>query len=120
MKISNFGENITRDYITNVSKNGVEGYSFGPAEIIMIVEVITQVIKMWKDCKTPPADAAKSAQSPSIFEKLVLRRTCVKNLGVREFRRTGDKVMESILKEASKLSEKDMAEMYDEEESSDD
>lgn len=118
MKIADLSHEVTCEYVGHLNAAGDDGYSIDPATIMIIMEIVSNVIAMWKDCKKPPVEAAASAKSPSRFERLVLRRTCVKMLGAKEFRRSGDVLMSKLVEKASSLTESNMAEMYEDEEDS--
>ncbi len=117
MKIEELSHQITEDYVSELDPK--EGYSLDPATIMLIATIVSEVIKMWRECKKNKEEAAKMATSPSRFERLALRQICVRTIGRREFYRSGDKLMESLLKNGQTLTPELVQQMYDEEEKDD-
>lgn len=54
---------------------------FGPAEILMIISLITALVKLYKACKKTPAEAHRSMQHPTVWERFRLRWTIWRNGG---------------------------------------
>ena len=117
MTITEISEKVARDYTKELNED--DGYGFDVATIMLIATIVSEVIKMWRECKKNKEEAAKMATSPSRFERLALRQICVRTIGRREFYRSGDKLMESLLKNGQTLTPELVQQMYDEEEKDD-
>lgn len=117
MKIQEISQQVTENYVSGLDEK--DGYSISPATIMLIATIVTEVVKVWKECKKKKEDAVKMATSPSRFERLALRSICVRTIGAREYRRSGDKLMEALLNTGKTLTPETVQEMYDEEEKED-
>jgi hypothetical protein len=108
MKLVKFGEDVVKDY-ENLRGNGV---AIDPATILIIMDVVVKVIDMLQSCKQNPDDVVKMTSSPSIFQRIVLRRVVKDVLGNREYRNSGTELVDSILSNAKKLNTDDVKEMF--------
>lgn len=108
-------EQLANDVAVNFNTtNGAEA-AFDISMIPQIISIAKEVISLWKECnKTPEQLVSSTLNSPSLFEKVILRRTVRHNLGIRKFRKNGDKVIEALLQTGKGYSEADIQELYNE------
>ncbi len=106
MKLADFGDNVSKDY-NNL--NG--GLAFDPATILVIIEVITEVMAMFEACNLDAAGVHKMTSSPSIFQKILLRRAVRNVVGTREFRKSGENLVDALLNNGKRLTEADIKEL---------
>lgn len=112
MNIQKFSTEVAENY---AGKNA----AFDPATIMVIMEIITNIIQMFKDCKKTPEAAVEEAKAPSRWQRILLNSAVRRQIGRKEFRHDGDKIVSALLKSGGKVTVEDMADMYSEQESMD-
>lgn len=99
----------------NYSKlSGDKEAALDPATIYGFVGLIQEVISLFKNCKATPAQAVKSMKSPALGQRLSLRRLVRQELGRKDFRAEGDKVVDALLASGGNLTEGDVQALYNE------
>lgn len=68
----NKSESIANKIAQKLTKN--YGYSFDPFTIIMIAGVIINIIRLVYECRKDKEERVAMLRSPSLIEKIVLRR----------------------------------------------
>lgn len=116
MKIKDLASTVSEEVATKLDD---EGYKFDPATILIIITVISKIIEYWDLCGVDPERATKMANSPSLIEKLVLRRAAITTLGRAEFRKSGGAIMEALEEHGKTLNTTDMQELFADYESQD-
>lgn len=106
------------DMAVKVAKNmpGKSNAALDPAMIPVIIDIVANLVTLFKGCNKTPGEAVKASQNPSRWEHAALRSSVRKQLGMGffKFRREGDDLMEAVLKTGKSMSEPDMSELYDE------
>lgn len=82
---------------TAVNKLSETRSGFDPASIIVIMEVITQVVKMLQDCKKPAKDAAGMMNKPTPMQKALVALYVARATGYAAYRDYGKDIVESLL-----------------------
>ena len=89
----------------------------GISEIILIVNILINVFKLWWECKhkKPAATLHQKIQSGdfSIIERIVFRRIVTKEFGLLSLERRKE-IEATIFEEAKKLTEEQISEMLNE------
>jgi hypothetical protein len=99
----------------NYSKvSGDKEAALDPATISGFIGLIQEVITLFKNCKQTPAQAVKSMKNPSLGQRVSLRRTVRQELGRKDFRAEGDKVVDALLNTGSTLLESEVDALYKE------
>ena len=95
-------------------KNGQA--ALDPAMIPVIIDVVSNLVVMFKNCNKTPGEAVKSSKNPSRWERAALNNAVRKQLGMGffRFRREGDDLVEAVLKTGASATEPDMKDLYDE------
>lgn len=112
MKLSELSKKICENYIAEIDDK--DGYKFDIMTIMMVASLMTEIVRMYRDCKKPAPDVVTSLKSPSIGEKFLLRRTLIENMGRSEFRRSGQAMASAILSSTNNLTAQDVQDLYDE------
>lgn len=96
-------------------KNGTAA-AIDPAMIPVIIDIVGNLIALFKQCNKTSGEALKSAQNPSRWEKIAMNQAIRKQLGMGffKFRREGDELAQAILKTGKSMTDKDMNGLYDE------
>lgn len=94
------------------SKNGEA--ALDPSMIPVIIEVIGNLVTLFKQCNKTPGEALKSSKNPSRWEKIALNTAVRRQVGFRQFRREGDELVAALMSSAATTTEKDIKELYDE------
>lgn len=96
------------------NKNGEA--SLDPAMIPVIIDIVSNLVVMFKNCNKTPIEAIKSSKNPSRWERAALNNAVRKQLGMGffRFRREGDELVEAVMKTGKTMSEPDMKDLYDE------
>jgi hypothetical protein len=82
---------------TAVTKLSGTRAGFDPASIIVIIEVITQVIKMMQDCKKQPQDAANMMNKPTAMQVALVKLYTARAMGYKAYRDLGPEIVDSLL-----------------------
>lgn len=88
--------------------------AFDPAFIMVIAEIIVQLVEALQSCQEDPVAGVEMVNNPSVFAKLVARRSAIKELGRRQFRLHGENVMNSLLDTGQGMTAADMQALYNE------
>lgn len=100
------------DIATRIAAKHVgEGRAIDPLTIMLILGVVTQVLKMWKECKKEPEEITFSCKNPTDKDIALLRRQIRKELGFYRNWREGKKLLEHTLQTASELSTEEVVEL---------
>jgi hypothetical protein len=106
------------DISMKVAKNmpGRGEAALDPAMIPVIIDIVGNLVTLFKQCNKTSGEAVKSAKNPSLWEKVALKQTVRKQLGMGffKFRREGDDLVEAVMKTGKGMTENDMNELYDE------
>lgn len=105
------------DLATKIAKHYTSGSgdtqaALDPAFILLILDVIQQVVGLWRDCKKSHGDAVHQARNPSVWQKLALRRVVKEELGRAEFRARGDALVEAMLKVGKEITIDDLNKVW--------
>lgn len=96
-------------------ENVEEKIAFDPMTILVIIQVIGAIVKMWQDCRATPAQAAASSRDLNVLERLRLRRAirhCVRD---EDFNRAvGTQLFNAIKNAGTAVTEEEIQAMYDE------
>lgn len=93
-------------------QDGIEK-ALDPATISIFLDLILQIMSMFKDCKKDPGEAAGMMKNPTILQRLVARRTVRKNLDYAD-RQYGPAITEALLDTGKTISKADVVELYKE------
>lgn len=95
-------------------KNGEA--ALDPAMIPVIIDIVSNLITLFKSCNKAPGEAMKTAKSPSRWERIALNNEIRKQTGMGffRFRREGSDLVEAVLKTGKDMNEPDMKDLYDE------
>lgn len=107
-------ENVANKVAANMpGKNGAAA-AIDPAMIPVIIDIVGNLITLFKGCNKSPAEALKSAHNPSRWERALLNQQIRRELGVGffKFRREGDDLVEAVMKTGKSMVETDMNELY--------
>lgn len=96
-------------------KNGVEA-AIDPAMISVIIDIVANLVSLFKSCNKTPGEALKASKNPSRWEKVALNQTIRKqlNVGFFRFRREGNEMVEAVMKTGKDMTEPDVKELYEE------
>lgn len=93
-------------------KNGEA--ALDPSMIPVIIDIVSGLIGMFKECNKTPGEAVKISKSPSRWERIALNSAIRRQVGFFKFRREGDELVDAVMKTGKTMSEPDMKELYDE------
>jgi hypothetical protein len=89
--------------------------AFDPMLIVTLVSVVTQIFKVYQECKKTPAQAHESIANPGILERWRLKRLIKKELDDDEMHvHVGGKMVKSTMKVGSTLTTGEVQQIYDE------
>ena len=108
--IDRLADNVVSKF---VAKKG-DGYEFYPAIILVIIEVITQIIEAWQNCRKEPEQAAAMVQNPTWLQDRVLRIRLRRELGWREYRENGEELTVALLEVGNETTAEALAEAFEE------
>lgn len=108
-------DEVANQVANNMPKKRGEA-SLDPAMIPVIIDIVSNLITMFKGCNKTPGEAVKASKNPSRWERIALNQTVRKqlNMGFFKFRREGDELVDAVLKTGANASEPDMKDLYDE------
>ena len=93
----NLVDRTARDVCTQVHRNrGETKYTLDPVTIMLIASVISIVLKIIIE-KCEEQDIQKLSRRPTFLQRLVLRRTLKKKLGLKRFFQEGEEYQQAIL-----------------------
>lgn len=87
----------------------------GIQEIILIINILVNIFKLWWECKKKPSEILVSIKSGklSILEKVTLRRLVTKEFGNITLAKR-KQIEVALLQEASNLTEQEILEIFKE------
>ena len=90
-------------------------YTFDPATIMVIIEMIMKFIEMFQDCKKPVDAAVESARSPNRIEQFVFKLQSNRMLRKAGYSRPARKsIRAGVMETAQGIDAAQMAQMYEE------
>lgn len=92
---------------------GKDNAALDPATIGLFMELIKQFIAMFQGCKTAPA-AHQDMKQPRFIERVRARMLVRENMGGKDFRQNGDKVLDALFETGRDLSANEVEELYKE------
>lgn len=110
-KSEQLAQQVAQDY---AKVSGQKEAALDPATIAGFASLVLEIFSMFKSCKASPAQAVKASKSPNLPQRVALRRTVRSELGRKDFRAEGDKVIEALLNSGNNLTEKDVEALYNE------
>jgi len=84
-----------------------------PASISMYIAIITAVVKLVKRCREAK-DVPESAQQPTSFEQMVVKRVVRRKLGFKRYRREGKDIAQSVFTVGAGSTPEEIDELYNE------
>lgn len=108
-------DEVANQVANNMPKKNGEA-ALDPAMIPVIIDIVSNLISLYKGCNRSPGEAVRSAKAPSGWDRVVLNQTIRKQLGMGffRFRREGAELVEAVMKTGKSFTETDMKELYDE------
>ena len=82
-----------------------------PATLQAFIELILQVIQAIKNCRATPPDAAIMVSRPTMWQKMVVRQTVRRNMSFREYRDSGEQVVDALLKTGKTVSQSEIEQL---------
>ncbi len=107
--LQDFSTDIAKEYS---DKTGNADAALDAGTLLKILEIVSSVITMFKDCQKTPAQALAIAKKPGLWQRLLLRNAVMNHVGRANFRQSGNELMESVLLSAGKLNKNQVAELY--------
>lgn len=96
-------------------KNGDKEAAFDPSMLFTIMDIIGNLVGMFKGCGKTAPQAIQSAKSPNFWEKQAVRRSVRQHLGgFKAMRREGENLVDAVLKTGGDLTVKDVEDLYKE------
>lgn len=92
---------------------GKDNAALDPATIGLFMELIKQFIALFQGCKTAQA-AHQDMKQPRLIERVRARMLVRENMGGKDFRQNGDKVLEALFETGKDLSANEVEELYKE------
>lgn len=112
MNVQDFSTKVAVRYGQVIGK---ENAALDPAMIAVIMQIVTQLIDMFKNCKKKPADVPPAIKNPSVWERIVVRQQAIATMGRREFRQNGgSELVDSVFAAGKDLTTPDVQKMFDE------
>lgn len=103
-------DRVARDVALTMAINpdGTQG-AFDPSSIFVILEIITALLGGFQNCNRGGVkELVKTSHNPSRWDRLAVRSAVRREIGRKEFRRNGKKLVSAILVRAKGL-DKDTA-----------
>ncbi len=82
-----------------------------PASITIYISIISAVVKIIKRCRESDS-VPESAQQPTIFEKMVVKRVVRRKLGWRKYLREGKEMTKSLFEVGAGSTKGEIEELY--------
>jgi hypothetical protein len=99
----------------DMGDGGVSTVALDPFTISVIVQVLSELVKLYMQCRKTPAEATVSMRDPGLIERWRLRRVIKKHLDDDEVHGVmGSKLFSAVLRSAAAVSADDVAAMYKE------
>lgn len=70
--------------------------AFDPSIIFVIMDIITELMAAFQNCKKTPSQAVNTMQNPRRIDLLAAKLATRRQIGRREFRRNGDAILEAV------------------------
>lgn len=92
------------------------GNAQGISEIILIINIIVNCIKLYYSCKKKPSDIKQSLISGnfSLLERVQLRKTILKEVGILHIKEKRREIEAAIIQMAKSLSDDELNQMFNE------
>lgn len=84
-----------------------------PASISMYIAIITAVVKLVKRCREAKS-VPESAEQPSMYEQMVVKRIVRRKLGFKKYRREGKDIAQSVFEVGAGSAPEEIEELYNE------
>lgn len=107
-KLEDFGKNVARGVN---SSNGKQEVFIDPASIMGYIALVQEIVKIVKGCMTPE-EVVQTAYNPGWNDTRRLHAAVRRKVGFVRHWFDGDKIVNSILKEAKNQTVEDVQEMY--------
>ncbi len=92
--------------------SGNKQAALDPATILSFLQMIMQVVDMFKSCKQPAATAVSTVKNPGLFARLRLRGLVRDSMSRADFRDHGEHIISALLKTGHNLTLEDVNELY--------
>lgn len=100
--------------ISYSEKSGDKQAALDPATIFTFIGIVRDVITLIKECRSNANDGVQTVKNPGPFQRIALRRHVKNELGVREFRKHGEQILDALYDTGKTISISDMIELYKE------
>lgn len=96
------------------NESGDSQAALDPATILGFVNLVKDLITMFKDCKKTPSEAYTNIRSPNLGHRIVLRRIVKQELGRADFKANGEKVIQAFFESKDSITQNDVENLYSE------
>ena len=93
--------------------NGDSQAVLDPATILTFAQIILDLFTKIKECKQNKSQATQTIKSPGLFHRLQLRMH-LRNILGRDFKNSGENMVQSVLEVGKQLTPDDVSALYDE------
>jgi hypothetical protein len=103
---------VTSTFVSNfVDKGGDREDALDPTTFFAFAELILELIGKIKECRegTP-----QDVRTPKFGQRLKLRKHLIEQMGRKDFRAKGDKVIEALYKTGEEVNDDDLAQLWKE------
>ena len=96
------------------SLSGDKDAAIDPSTIMVFLDMILGIVEIFKGCGKTPAQALASTHSPSLWDRLVLRRIVKQDMTRSEFKARGKELVDALLAGGKEVTEEDVKDLYNE------
>lgn len=109
-------ERLANDVAADMAQHEpIKKFALDPFTISIIINVITELVKLYMNCRKTPQDTAASMQDPGLIERWRLRRIIRQHVDDNEaYDRLGGNLFKSTLNVAKTVSENEVEAMFEE------
>lgn len=104
MKINEIAQTVAFNYTKRTGEA-----AFDLSMIPVIMEIISNLVELFKECEQTPTSALKSVKNPSRWDRIVLNMAVRRQIG---FRRERETLVNALLKTGESLNEQDIKDLY--------
>lgn len=108
MQLDNAAEKILNKYTGGDSDTQA---AIDPAIFGAIIQLLPQLLQIFQNCQKGNVPAA--ARNPGFLTQRIVKNQVRRHLGLREYRRHGDKLVQAIFEAASDATPSEIEQLYD-------